>query len=401
MNYRILVFYSLATLTTLTLRAQLPYKYDNDYRRVYAADLCRLAKEHPDLVIIDVRTPGEFSDTSQYNSLNIGHLRGAINIEIDSIRKDSTVMEKFRDKTILLYCSHSQRSRRVSKLLSERGFTNFYNLNGGMSNLNQLSGSSFPCKSEWLQTNLPYKNLNFRESAELIKSQAGLIILDVRPASEFNSTDTSIQKNIGKIKGAINIPYSEFKQRANDWPKDKTKPILLYSSSGDGDGARAALQLRAAGYAKVYHLLGGLDDFEATQGNGYIENPLTYRLIDSRGALLILQSGEPKVVFDTRPSVEYENKVTGIESYKNLGNIKGAIHAPESEFASVNLPNSKETRILVFGHAEAYRFAGFLAARGYKKVYLHPGVYDFVWSAFNVADCKEDLYFMENHKGLY
>jgi rhodanese-related sulfurtransferase len=147
--------------------------------------------------------------------------------------------------------------------------------------------------------------------------------------------------------------------------------------------------------------LGGLDDFEATVGNYFIENPLNYRLIDSRGALLIMKSDQPILIFDTRPGPEYENKKTGMESYKNLGTIKNSTHVPESEFGTVSLPSNKEMQILIFGHAEAYRFASMLAAKGYKKVNLHPGVYDFVWSAFNVADCMEDLEFMENHKGLY
>jgi rhodanese-related sulfurtransferase len=382
-------------------RAQLPFKFDDEYRKIYAADLCRLAKEHPDLVIIDVRTPGEFSDTSQYNSLNIGHLRGAINIEIDTMKKDSMLMEKYRDKTIVLYCSHSQRSRRVSKLLAERGFTNFYNLNGGMSSLNQLTGPAFPCKREWILSNLPYKNLNFSESSQLIKTQKGLTVLDVRPASEFNSIDTSIEKNIGRIKGSINIPYSEFRERKKDWPKEKDNAVLLYSGSGDGDGARAALLLAADGYTKVYQLLGGLDDFEATVGNALIENPLPYRFINSRGALLLMKSGQTLTIFDTRPASEYENKVTGMESYKNLGKIKKSIHVPESDFSTVNLPTNKQTVILIFGHAEAFRFANMLAAKGFKNVNLHSGIYDFVWSAFNVADCREDLEFMENHAGLY
>jgi rhodanese-related sulfurtransferase len=401
MKKSILLCFVFLTTATLLIKAQLPFKFDDAYRRIYAADLCRLAKEHPDLVIIDVRTPGEYSDTSQYNSLNIGHLRGAINIQIDTMRKDSMLMEKYRDKTIVLYCSHSQRSRRVSKLLAERGFTNFYNLNGGMSSLNQLSGSAFPCKTEWIQTNLPYKNLSFTESAELIKSQKGLIVLDVRPASEFNSVDTSVEKNIGRIRGSINIPYPEFKQRKADWPKDKSQAVLIYSSSGDGDAARAALLLNADGYTKIYHLLGGLDDFEATQGNTSIENPLNYRLIDSRGALVLMKSGQPLAIFDTRPASEYENKLTGMESYKNLGKIKNSVHVPESEFGSVSLPPNKSTQILIFGNAAAFRFANMLASKGYQKVNLHPGVYDFVWSAFNVADCHEDLEYMENHTELY
>jgi rhodanese-related sulfurtransferase len=317
------------------------------------------------------------------------------------MKKDSMLMEKYRDKTIVFYCSHSQRSRRVSKLLTERGFTNFYNLNGGMSNINQLSSNAFPCKNSWIEFNLPYRNIDFIDATTLMKSEKGLFIIDVRPASEFNSTDSSISKNIGRIKGAVNIPYSEFKQRMGELPMDKSRPILLYSSSGDGDGARAALLLTGDGYTKIYQLLGGLDDFEASQGNSMIENGLPFRLLDSKGSLALLKANPSLTIYDTRSMLEFENKVTGMESYKNLGRVKNSVHLNEADFATVSLPSNKKAEILIFGRGEAFRLANTLIGRGYKNVYLHEGLYDFVWSAFNVAECKDNLNYLENHTGLY
>ncbi len=391
----------LGMILFISVQAQLPFKFDNEYKRIYAEDLCKMARENSALVLIDVRTPGEYSDTSQFNSLNMGHLKGAINIEIEAMKKDSMLMEKYRDKTIVFYCSHSQRSRRVSKLLTERGFTNFYNLNGGMSSINQLSATAFPCKNNWIESNLPYRNIDFIEATSLLKNEKGLFIIDVRPASEFNSTDSSISNNIGRIKGAVSIPYSEFRQRMSELPKDKSRPILLYSSSGDGDGARAALLLTGDGYAKVYQLLGGLDDYEASQGNAMIENALPFRLVDSKTTLALLKANSGLTIYDTRPMLEFENKVTGMESYKNLGNVKNSIHLNEAEFGTVALPSNRDGVILIFGRGEAFRFAKTLIAKGYKNVYLHVGLYDFVWSAFNVGDCKDVLNYLENHSGLY
>ena len=120
-------------------KPQLPVKFDNHYKTIFAKDLCKLAATNRDLILIDVRSPGEYSDTSAYNYLNIGHLKSSINIPIDSIQKNLAVLEPYKNKTIVFYCSHSQRSRRVSYLLSQNGYKDFYNLNGGMSLLNQMT----------------------------------------------------------------------------------------------------------------------------------------------------------------------------------------------------------------------------------------------------------------------
>ncbi|RYE21039.1 MAG: rhodanese-like domain-containing protein, partial [Sphingobacteriaceae bacterium] len=57
------------------------YRYDNvSYRTVFPQDLCRELEKNPGYVLLDVRTAGEYADTSSYGALNIGHLDGAINV---------------------------------------------------------------------------------------------------------------------------------------------------------------------------------------------------------------------------------------------------------------------------------------------------------------------------------
>ncbi|MES1223413.1 MAG: rhodanese-like domain-containing protein, partial [Bacteroidota bacterium] len=146
---RLLYTCTAALLLVTITNAQLPFKYDSLYKTIYAKDLCKMLQKNPDLLLVDVRSAGEYSDTSQYASLNLGHLKGAINIEIDGMKKNMDTISRYKNKTIVFYCSHSQRSRRVSRLLSENGFTNFYNLNGGMTVMNQLDENDFPCKKDW------------------------------------------------------------------------------------------------------------------------------------------------------------------------------------------------------------------------------------------------------------
>ena len=115
-----------------TLTAQ--YKNDNVlYKTVYLEDLCEQLKEHPDYIFLDVRSKGEHYDTSSYAGMNIGHLKNAINIPVQELESRMSELEKYKDKEIIVYCSHSHRSPRASYMLTQNGFKKVTNMLGGMS----------------------------------------------------------------------------------------------------------------------------------------------------------------------------------------------------------------------------------------------------------------------------
>lgn len=376
----------------------LPFANDRLYKTIYAVELCDFQKQHPDFVLLDVRSPGEFSDTSRFASLNHGHLKGAVNLNIEDIRKDSTLLDPYKNKTVVVYCSHSQRSRRISKFMADNGFSSFYNLNGGMSSLNQLTEAEFPCKKEWIVTTLPYKNLSFIETEALIRNKKELTIIDVRTAAQFNSKDTSITENVGRIKGAINIPFDEFKNRLPELEKYRQKPLLIYGQSGDGSAAKASMLLMENGFTTVYHLLGGITGFISTLSNtSIIENPSPFVILNAERALNLLQSGKELSIYDARPVEEYNNQVTGTLAYRNLGRLKNAVHTQDVRLVTAD----KNKTILIYGHKEAFRLAGELARLGYKNIFLMNSFYDFVWSGFNVESCKGAKAFLVNSEGLY
>ena len=70
-------------------------------------------------VIIDVRSPGEFSG---------GHVDGAINLPIDTITADALGKVIQPDQTIILYCHSGGRASVVKKRMETWGFKNVYNL---------------------------------------------------------------------------------------------------------------------------------------------------------------------------------------------------------------------------------------------------------------------------------
>jgi phage shock protein E len=76
----------------------------------------------------------------------------------------------------------------------------------------------------------------------------GALLLDVRTPAEF----------AGKhVDGALNIPVQVLGQRLGD-VGSKDRPIVVYCQSG-GRSARAAVELRAAGY--TVHDLGGIGNW--------------------------------------------------------------------------------------------------------------------------------------------
>lgn len=70
-------------------------------------------------LVIDVRTPAEFS---------AGHLPNAINIPLQQIESGSPLPLKDKNKVLLLHCQGGMRSAKATKLLSGMGYTNVFDL---------------------------------------------------------------------------------------------------------------------------------------------------------------------------------------------------------------------------------------------------------------------------------
>src|SRR5688572_7636998 len=103
------------------------------FKNLTAAEFCERINVNPEVVLLDVRSPGEFKDTDWGNTY--GHFRNAININIDELEKRLGELEKYKDREILVYCSHSVRSPRAVMMLNEHGFKKVSNLSGGVSTL--------------------------------------------------------------------------------------------------------------------------------------------------------------------------------------------------------------------------------------------------------------------------
>jgi rhodanese-related sulfurtransferase len=66
-------------------------------------------------LIVDTRTPGEFSN---------GHVSGAVNIPYDIIAQSIDQYETNKTKTIILYCRSGNRSSYAKQSLISAGYSN-------------------------------------------------------------------------------------------------------------------------------------------------------------------------------------------------------------------------------------------------------------------------------------
>jgi rhodanese-related sulfurtransferase len=82
------------------------------------------------VVLLDVRTKEEFEGKAPDK---FGHLAGAVNIPVQVLPQRMKELQQYKDKEIIVYCSHSHRSPMASYLLMQNGFTKVTNMEYGMS----------------------------------------------------------------------------------------------------------------------------------------------------------------------------------------------------------------------------------------------------------------------------
>jgi rhodanese-related sulfurtransferase len=409
MKIRILYTLLFCTLC-FTASAQLNQLYDNTtYKAIYFSEAVKLINTTPGLLILDVRSPGEYADTSKSITLNIGHLKGSRNLSIDSVEKHLKDLEPYKDKPILVYCSHSQRSRVVSKGLGSLGFKQVYSLNGGMSLLNKSTDEEFPLKQKLYTSNLPYKLIQSADAYQFIQNKNNLII-DLRPTSQFNGADTTEANNIGRIRNAVNVPLANIDQELQK-PGDKARPVLFYAVGGS-DAVEAAAKYAKAGYKNVYVLFEGLatliPNTHAANQKLYFTNQPKYKVLGAKETITLVKQHQPGLVIaDMRTKAEFENKDALV--YHNLGHVAGAANYTFTELETYLTDKPKTTPVLVYGSnmpgqttLSANEVSKRLAAKGYTNVHLfYGGMYGLMWAVTNVESCKDGWDVLADHKGLY
>ena len=93
-------------------------KVNNLDANAFASDI-----KNPGVVVLDVRTAGEFAS---------GHIENAINIDVESSDFDSQIAKLDKKVEYAVYCHSGRRSGIASDKMVKSGFENVTNLNGGI-----------------------------------------------------------------------------------------------------------------------------------------------------------------------------------------------------------------------------------------------------------------------------
>lgn len=100
------------------------------------------------------------------------------------------------------------------------------------------------------QDELGYKQISMAEAIEIMDSEEGYVILDVRTAEEFQEKH---------IPGAINVPNEEIGTDSIEELPDKEQLILVYCRSGNRS-KQASEKLVDLGYTNIVEF-GGINDW--------------------------------------------------------------------------------------------------------------------------------------------
>lgn len=385
MRYLLVVIYLFCALAGFA-----QYKYDNVlYKTVYIEDLCAQLKNTPSAVLLDVRSKGEYEDTSTAYSLNIGRLKNTIHIDTRDMPTRWRELLPYKDRPLYVMCSHSQRSRRVSKMLADSGFTNIINVNGGLTTYNLLQASKL-CKDELYQTANNFKTVSPVELCSFLSANKDVFILDVRKDSAYGAFSTDERQNIlGKITGSVNIPFAQLETSLSKLPMNKK--ILVVDDFGN-DATQAARLLGSKGYKDVQVLFNGLDmamtcsRAELKCAATAISRPAGYQLLAAEEFDALVRTQKELLIVDLRLANEFDNKAQ--QAWRNVGHIRNALNIPFPELNNriAELGTDKDKTIVLyhFGGSDPYAAARLLANQGFKQVHvLTAGLFNLRWQAAN------------------
>ena len=365
------------------------YKNDNvAFKTVYMEEFCRQFKSNPNAVLLDVRSQGEYDDTSRSIGLNIGRLKATAHIDIQQLPSRWRELSQYKDQPLYVYCSHSQRSRRASKMLADSGFTNVINVNGGLTMFNMLEMQK-QC-ADLYETSNAYKLISPLNVCSFLKNEKDVFILDVRKDSAFRGMGADERQNaFGKFSNSVNIPLDELSNSISSIPKGK--PILIVDEFGTNAVAAAKLLAQKQFY-NTSVLFNGFDAMLSADKKDlscvdqYWQHKTPYTVVTPIEFDHLARKEKNLQIVDVRAAEEFKNESK--TTWRNVGSIKGAVNIPLSEFNTKwnSLDKSKPVLLYQFGGPDAFAAAKTLTNQGFAKVYvLTPGLFALRWQAANLS----------------
>lgn len=211
-----------------------------DNKLIDAAAFKTAIETAKDPLVLDVRTPQEFTN---------GHIDKAINIDwnagADYFEQEMAKVPK--DKAILLYCQGGGRSAGAAIKLQEMGFTNVKELKGGIMAWNNQYGNATSATPKAK----PAGVLDINEFQKMLQSEK-LVLVDFNaewcpPCQKMKPFLYEIQKEHNDIVDILFVDTDKNPELANLYKIEALPTLMLYKSG--------AKQWHHIGYASKEDLL--------------------------------------------------------------------------------------------------------------------------------------------------
>ena len=105
------------------LYPKIAIKFNKSVKNVTGDEAAKLIKDNRDVVVLDVRSSGEYKT---------GHINGSILIPAHEISSRLSELEKFRGKPLLVHCASGGRSPKAVSVLLKNKFGPIYHMNHGL-----------------------------------------------------------------------------------------------------------------------------------------------------------------------------------------------------------------------------------------------------------------------------
>ncbi|WP_420643330.1 rhodanese-like domain-containing protein [Candidatus Leptofilum sp.] len=224
--------------------------YANNWNGIDSDSLATEIVENPDLILVDVRTPGEV-EAGTIDAPNV------VTVALDDFIGLQDNWPADKDAPIVTYCKAGHRSTVAMNILKSYGYTNVRSLQGGYTAYSAagyaLAGVPEPtfdmdaAFTTFLDDMEAYNTIGLDALSLALVEDPPPFLLDVREVSELEAN--------GHIEGAVNIPLRELADNIEYLPSFDT-PIMSYCGSG-WRCTIALAALEAMGWEDVRCLKGG------------------------------------------------------------------------------------------------------------------------------------------------
>lgn len=191
--------------------------------------------------------------------------------------------------------------------------------------------SGFIYAQDFNLENKSYKTVSWKTFFYKLEKNPKLVYFDIRTKGEQCDTSQYNSYNQGRIKGAIETDYFDFKKSYPEYLKHKNDTLYLYCSHSRRSRLLAK-QLADSSFTKVVNINGGMSFLNALNEKQiplkkkYYQSNLNYGLISPNDFIKKLYN-KNTLIIDVRPDSVYYEKAK-VERENSFGTIKNVLHIP-------------------------------------------------------------------------